>query len=313
MNIKTVISFILFHIKRTLNQRHCYDYPATLRGWEKVGKVLGNVETGSLFDPCVIINDNKDFIMIYSNRRNNSLERVISNDGKNWNQKANVLKGIPGTWETVVNRGCLLYHKGIWLLWYTGQNRGQSSIGYAVSLDNIHFNRVQSQPVITVTLPMEGVSVMNPCVVWSETKQLFQMWYAAGENYEPDVICYAESIDGINWVKKNEPVLKADKRHVWEQYKVGGCSVNLKDNGLYVMYYIGYQNLDVARICYATSYDGISWKRDDNNLLVSPSKDDWDINACYKPTVVQAHNKLIMWYNGLNKTDEYICLTTKSI
>lgn len=40
------------------------------------------------------------------------------------------------------------------------------------------------------------------------------------------------------------------------KYKIGGCHViELSENEL-LMFYIGYQNLDVARICYAKSIDG---------------------------------------------------------
>ena len=36
---------------------------------------------------------------------------------------------------------------------------------------------------------------MNPFVMYEDGK--FKMWYAAGETYEPNVICYAESDDGV--------------------------------------------------------------------------------------------------------------------
>ena len=51
------------------------------------------------------------------------------------------------------------------------------------------------------------------------------MWYSAGDNFEPDVICYAESSDGISWLKYEKPVLAAYAPHLWEKKKVGGCCV----------------------------------------------------------------------------------------
>lgn len=137
------------------------------------------------------------------------------------------------------------------------------------------------------------------------------MWYAAGENYEPDVLFYAESIDGENWTKIEQPVLSKLESHPWECAKIGGCDVKLREDGSYEMYYIGYQNVDVARICYATSTDGIAWNRSDNNLLIAPSKGRFDSDACYKPAVIETGGVVYMWYNGRHNYDEYIGLAKK--
>ena len=45
----------------------------------------------------------------------------------------------------------------------------------------------------------EKESVMNPFVMVDGGR--FRMWYAAGETYEPNVIGYAESDDGVRWTK----------------------------------------------------------------------------------------------------------------
>lgn len=142
-------------------------------------------------------------------------------------------------------------------------------------------------------------------------KKCFKMWYSAGETYEPDIICYAESKDGVLWKKHFHPVLAKYPQHEWEKYKVGGCQVIQLQDGSFKIYYIGYQNLDVARICMANSTDGIKWERNDENLLISPSKNAWDADAVYKPTIVEKDNVLFMWYNGRNAHEEYIGLAIK--
>ena len=187
-----------------------------------------------------------------------------------------------------------------------------TALGYAISHDGKLYKRKEI-PVVSATLSFEGVSVMNPCVLWDCKNNKYRMWYSAGENYEPDVICYAESVDGINWTKYTAPVLELDKSRKWEQYKVGGCFVTVDDDGVYTLYYIGYQNVDVARICYATSKDGINWVRDDNNLILSPTKGAWDSDAVYKPSILQCEGKLYLWYNGRKGKEEYIGLATKRL
>lgn len=42
---------------------------------------------------------------------------------------------------------------------------------------------------------------MNPYVSYDENEKIFKMWYTAGEKYEPDVLCNATSINGVNWNK----------------------------------------------------------------------------------------------------------------
>ena len=300
-------------VQRFLNQKHCYDYPSQNNGWNKseTSPVIGNRQTGSLFDPFVMCCLNK-FVMFVSERKHGVVLRVTSNDGVAWNDNYVSLKGRPNKWDNIVNRCCVIEHSGIWKMWYTGQYMGKSCIGYCESIDGLSFKRVADEPVLISEYVHEGVSVMNPCVLWDYEKKIFQMWYSAGETYEPDVICYAESKDGINWIKNEKPVLIADKSHEWEKYKVGGCSVIKGDDGLYRIFYIGYQNLDVARICDAVSLDGIVWERSDNNLLLSPSKNSWDSDAVYKPSVVIQKDKLYMWYNGRRDHEEYIGIATKS-
>ena len=76
-------------------------------------------------------------------------------------------------------------------MWYTGQARGYSFIGYAKSDDGLHFMRVIDEPVLISERLWEGMSVMNPCVLYEDG--IFKMWYAAGETYEPNVLAYAEA------------------------------------------------------------------------------------------------------------------------
>ena len=171
-------------------------------------------------------------------------------------------------------------------------------------------NEMQQKPILVPSEPYEKGSVMNPCVLWDKDEKIFKMWYAAGEQFEPDVLCYAESKDGINWERyANNPILEKSNEK-YDQCKVGGCDI-LKENDRYYMFYIGYQNVDTARVCMAESNDGIhNWVRSMDNPVISPEKKSWDADAVYKPTVVlnKQKNKLLMWYNGRKQNCERIGL-----
>ncbi len=302
-------------IRRYRNQKHISDYPAECGGWKKYkgNPVLGDKETGTLFDPFIRCVDNR-YIMCVSRRRDDCLMFFDSLDGITWENERVILEGIPNSdWETKVNRGCFLIRDNQWYVWYTGQHNGKSRIGLAISRDGRSFSRISSMPVLIPEKDFEGDAVMNPCVLWDADKASFRMWYAAGENYEPDVLCYAESKDGVTWDKWPEPVMKADVRKAYQQFKVGACDI-LKTKKAYVMAYIAYQNLDVARICVATSNDGIlKWETLDENPILSPEKKQWDGHAVYKPTILYDHNRQIIriWYNGRNGHCEKIGLAEK--
>lgn len=107
----------------------------------------------------------------------------------------------------------------------------------------------------------------------------------------------------------NNPILEKSNEK-YDQCKVGGCDI-LKENDRYYMFYIGYQNVDTARVCMAESNDGIhNWVRSMDNPVISPEKKSWDADAVYKPTVVlnKQKNKLLMWYNGRKQNCERIGL-----
>jgi sucrose-6-phosphate hydrolase SacC (GH32 family) len=83
----------------------------------------------------------------------------------------------------------------------------------------------------------------------------------------------------------------------------------------YVMFYIGYRDIDTANICVAKSPDGLTrWEKSRFNPLVVPTPDGWDAAACYKPSVLwdEKENRWMLWYNGRVGHDERIGLVLKT-
>ena len=307
------MSNLLSKVKRKIeyiyNKRVTYDYPSEQGGWQKKKvPVFGDQTTASVFDPYVVELE-QGYRLFVSERKNNGIICTDSLDGIHWNPwRVSLACGAKGSGEERVNRACVCQKDGRWLMWYTGQSRENSAIGFAVSADGISFRRFSNNPVLRAEQSCEKGAVMNPCVLWDEDKKIFRMWYAAGDQFEPDVLCYAESNDGLNWTKYvNNPILEKSAEK-YDQCKVGGCDI-LKENERYYMFYIGYQNVDTARICIAESVDGISgWTRSKDNPILSPAKDSWDTDADYKPTVVlsREENKLKLWFNGRSDALEQI-------
>ena len=278
--------------------------------FEKYGTspVFGNAETGTVFDGYVWM-DGGRYRMDFSWRGKKACAVTFSDDGIHWSEPVITLANDLATgWEDDLNRNCVLKVGDVYKMWYTGQARGYSYIGYAESCDGIHFERRSAEPIMIPELPWERESVMNPCVLFENG--VYRMWYSAGETYEPNVNAYAESIDGIHWIKSRiNPIFTKNKHNVYEQNRVGGCHVIHTEDMGYLMFYIGYEDINTARICVARSKDGIrGWERSSLNPLIEPTAGSWDSEATYKPTVVwnEKDGKWMLWYNGRTGNREYM-------
>lgn len=307
--MSSVFSKIKRKIEYAHNKRVAYDYAPERGGWKKHKfPVFGDETTASVFDPYVV-QVNHGYRLFVSERKNSGIICANSPDGISWSKWEVALKhGVAGSWEERVNRATVCKKNGKWLMWYTGQSKENSAIGIAISDDGVHFERMRDKPVLRPESFYEKGAVMNPCVIWDEEKNCFKMWYAAGDQFEPDVICYAESTDGVNWARYIDNPIFERSDEKYDQCKVGGCDI-LKENGKYYMFYIGYQNVDTARICIAESDDGVNgWIRCKDNPIISPEKNSWDADAVYKPTVVfnEKEKQLLLWFNGRKKNCERI-------
>lgn len=213
--------------------------------------VLGRPETGSFFDPYVAW-DGEKFRMDFSYRAEKALAVTFSTDGVHWETPQITLRPNPRSgWEDRISRNCVLFVDGVYKMWYTGQARGYSFLGYA------------------------------------------------------------ESRDGTHWVKrKANPIFVCDGSQPYEQNRVGGCCV-VKSGDEYLLFYIGYKDIDTACVCVAKSADGIvGWTRSPHNPLVAPTADAWDGEACYKPAALwhEPAQKWMLWYNGRRGNCERIGL-----
>jgi len=271
--------------------------------------IYGGKATGTIFDVFVTRKD-QGYRMDFSWRPQKALAVAFSEDGLQWTFPEKVMEHDPESgWEDDINRNGFIIRNGRYEMWYTGQAGGKSYIGMAVSEDGLKFKKASPKPVLVPELDWEYMSVMNPCVLFDGGR--YKMWYAAGETYEPNVLAYAESSDGLNWKKREKPIFTCEKKNAWEQDRVGGCQV-LKDERFgYIMFYIGYRDINTAAIGVAISENGIDgWKRCRANPLVEPDGTGFDGEACYKPSALYDEKTGLwrVWYNGRKGSDEFVGL-----
>ena len=274
----------------------------------KNNPLYGSRELGTMFDAYITKLDGR-YRMDVSWRKEKAVAVAFSEDGISFTEPQKTLEFDESSgWEDDINRNCVLYIDGVYKMWYTGQANGHSYIGYAESADGVHFERIRTAPILSPELSWEGESVMNPCVLYEDG--IYRMWYSAGETYEPNVIGYAESTDGIDFTRKfNEPILTCSPENFYERDRIGGCQVVKTNDMGYLIFYIGYSDIDTACICCARSEDGVSdFVRSPLNPLVYPTKGEWDGDSCYKPTAIFEDGKWRIWYNGRLASNEYIGL-----
>ena len=292
--------------------------------------VLGGPETGTCFDVNVRLEDGR-FRMNFSWRPHRCIAQTESTDGIHWGPFEVLLEPrLESGWEDNLNRSCMIRHNGEYWLWYSGISRGYGRIGLAKSQDGHHFERVSLDPVMIPELPWENCTVYNPFVLFDEKRSLFRMWYAGGETYEPNALGYAESPDGMHWKKFPANQIFVKGNALCDQARIGACEIVPNEKYGFLMFYIGYRDINTASICMAHSPDGITrWTRFPGNPIIQPAafsmpeedslrlaphangslpSTEWDAAACYKPSVVcdEKNQRFLLWYNGRNRNAEYI-------
>jgi predicted GH43/DUF377 family glycosyl hydrolase len=275
--------------------------PETSAGWQKfAGNPVMGGKYGTCFDISVLREDGR-YRMWLSWRPKKSVALVESQDGIHWSEPPQIVLGPRKEtgWEDDINRPFVLKRADGYHLWYTGQAKGHSWIGYATSPDGVTWQRLSDRPVLTADQPWEKVAVMCPSVLWDERTKLFRMWYSGGEQNEPNAIGYATSPDGLTWTKHTgNPIFVPDPQAPWEQHKVTGGQVE-KCGDWHVMFYIGFRDEPHAQIGIARSRDGITgWQRHPANPIVRPGAGTWDHDACYKPFAIFDGAQWLLWYNG---------------
>jgi predicted GH43/DUF377 family glycosyl hydrolase len=296
----STVAVIALLLSGLANRAYAQDALSTTGGWEKYASnpVLGG-DLGTCFDVSVLkISDG--YRMWFSWRPRASVALVESKDGFHWSQPVIVLGPEKSTgWEDDINRPVVIQHDGLYRMWYTGQTSDHSAIGYATSSDGLHWQRQSAQPILRPDQPWEKSALMCPDVLWNDDAKVYKMWYSGGEQYEPDAIGYATSSDGLHWKKRSDnPIFKADPQIEWERDKVTACQV-VRDRGWYLMFYIGFRDVDHAQIGVARSKDGVTgWQRLPANPIIRPGQGQWDADACYKPVAIFDGQQWLLWYNG---------------
>ncbi|HBF89524.1 MAG TPA: hypothetical protein DDX39_12870 [Bacteroidales bacterium] len=169
-----------------------------------------------------------------------------------------------------------------------------------------NWTKYSNNPVITKGPDnFDMIAIGQPTTLFEN--DTIKMWYAGVSiNDAKARICYAYSLDGINWTKHTNSVIEVGTAGEWDCGWLDTPEI-VKDNSGYKMYYYGDTVQQFAAISsaigLATSIDGIHWeKHPDNPIFTKANFGDWDGSWVESPTVFfdSVANEYKMWYNGVD-------------
>lgn len=133
----------------------------------------------------------------------------------------------------------------------------------------------------------------------------YKMWYRGfvPNNFgykEASSVGYATSDDGVSWEKYfGNPVLTQGDEGEWDGKGIMFHNV-IFVQGEYKMWYTGASANNGFEIGYASSPDGISWRKYSGNpVLRQGSEGEWDSYNAFCATVIFDGREYKMWYTGV--------------
>jgi hypothetical protein len=241
-------------------------------------------------DPDALKLDGQYWITYWStcNRRNKAFDGMgikRSPDGVNWTPEPSnpvFYMGPNGDWdEMVVGDHAMIRDGDRFKLWHVGITRGQrgyrNEFGYAESKDGLHWRKCRLNPILTQGEPgtWDGGWIYAAGIVKIDDEQFGTHVYAdnpgasyhlfyTGQPSNNEVICgvkrigYAFSLDGVHWVKWNdpstaEPFQDSDPVVTWTEYGrtgftgVGASTAMLIGDEVRIYYSMYEERTDVGR------------------------------------------------------------------
>jgi predicted GH43/DUF377 family glycosyl hydrolase len=231
---------------------------------------------------CSVIKDSVGYKLYYTGYKSSTDKRSIglalSSDGIRWQKYNNnpVLEGasILPAWDRDIEYPNVYFDGTKYWMWYSGSDRTKSQTGLAISTDGIHWEKSNSNPVLS----------NGPSGAWDENDagcgaickidSLFYMMYlGTGDGVEKTTsIGIAVSVDGISWNKSvSNPVMRPSKATSWEDYRLGRGALLFRDNKFHFWYCSQNYSSGIWQIGYATSLAESSIL---NDLMIKLSSDD---------------------------------------
>jgi predicted GH43/DUF377 family glycosyl hydrolase len=203
---------------------------------------------------------------------------------------------------------------------YTGETDVQVFAGFTTQVNlileptgsgvgNIYLWVTWGVPPIGNWVDYSGNPVLSPSGTYYEThgvgqgvilniNDVYKMWYLGDAGANLNFVMYAESNDGINWMRPySDPVLSPGVQGSWDDLSVHPGAI-IYDDGQYKMYYCGWSNTyGPWHIGLATSGDGINWVK--YPIPVLYAGDDMEFQLA-PSSIIKIDDVFYLYYTGRN-------------
>lgn len=193
------------------------------------------------------------------------------------------------TWDKVIReRGFIVFEEGIYKMWYTGYNPDSSDLkflGYATSIDGIHWERYVGNPIYRDGWT-EDVFVLKD-------KGVYYL-FAEGEGDRAHLLT---SADGLKWRSKGDlSITTTEGDTIPAPY--GTPTVFVKDD----IWHLFYERIDSA-VWVATSADLINWRNIQDEPVLVPGPEEYDKGAIAANQIVEHNGVYYMFYHATSNPD----------
>lgn len=236
--------------------------------------------------------------IIYNKNNKNTSNIVINNFVEHWTDNKNNPVLTPSFTEYdwgAISQPKVIYFNNKYIMYYVGTvNHGVKYILYAESKDGINWVKPLEQPIL---YPGESGSwdswAVHPGAVIVDNDTI-KMFYCSGDDQSGKWnVGYAYSTDGINWTKRDKPVLYGGDD--WD-FQMVASSV-IKVNNLYYLFYYG-RGSENFKIGLATSSNGINWTKHQSNPIINVSEN-WENLGLSSPSVIYENGIFMMVYGNV--------------
>ena len=218
---------------------------------------------------------------------------AVSRDGFTWTKYGVVIdNGAVGEFDSAgVYNSSVIYHNGLFYLYYIGGSAGRYTIGLAKSRDGVAWTKYGRVIDYGITGEFDASGLGGMSVIFYHGK--FWMYYT-GYGNSKYTVGLAISSDGFTWTKYGR-VVDIGSGSDFDLNAVRDPSVIQRD-GLLCMYYQGEKGT-VKSIGLAKSRDGLTWTKY-GAVVTKGSGAEFDASGAFSPYAVNLHDKTLMMYNG---------------
>jgi predicted GH43/DUF377 family glycosyl hydrolase len=185
----------------------------------------------------------------------------------------------------------VIYLDGEYKMWYSAMNMSSYHIAYANSSNGLVWNKYGVVLTRGATGEPDGAYPLYPSVIYEDGE--YKMWYS-GSNGSNCRILYANSTDGINWIKQGLAFNLGQS----SCYDTTHCyTPSVLKTTEYEMWYTGF-NGDDHWLLYANSSNGINWTKHPAPLFMRETDLRYSVGRIAHLSIGFDGVLYHMWYTG---------------